>query len=131
MSKRATVSPDWLDRLLVGWGLKSLHQHGRGWYSVNPMLRDGIPSGKPPAGHFELAAEDYRELERAIELLPDLQRAAVTRAYKPWTAQGIDAMSPASTSTWCERLKSAARRLEVAMSRKTLAQGVAPGPELN
>ncbi len=116
MSKRATVQPPWLDRLLIGWGLKSLHSQ-RGWYSVNPMLKDRIPTGRPPSEPFELGSEDYAALDAAINALPVVQRDAVTRAYKPWTAANIDALSPAPISTWCERLKAAARTLALAMQR--------------
>lgn len=117
MSKRATVSPSWLDRMLVSWGLRSLHQHGGGWYSVNPMLKDGIPTGRAPAEPFELGTLDFEALGRAIDALPDLQRAAITRAYRPWTAASIDAISPAPTSTWCDRLKAASFTLHEAMRR--------------
>ena len=122
MSRRAIVSPAWMDRLLVGWGLKSLHQHGAGWYSLCPMLRDGIPTGRPPGELYELGGEDYAALDAAINALPLIQRAAVSRAYKPWTAASIDQVEPASRQTWCERLKSAAVTLELAMRRKPLAQ---------
>ena len=117
MSRRATVSPPWLDRLLVGWGLRSLHQHGSGWYRVNPMLKDGIPTGRAPSEPFEMGAEDYAALDRAIAALPDHQRAAITRAYRPWTAASIDAISPAPTSTWSDRLKAASFTLAEAMRR--------------
>jgi hypothetical protein len=118
MSKRATVQPPWLDRLLIGWGLKSLHQHGKGWYSINPSLKDGIATGRPPAEPFELGGEDYAALDAAICALPDVQRAAIIRAYKPWTAPSIDALGFVPTSTWCMRLKAAAQTLAIAMQRK-------------
>jgi hypothetical protein len=118
MSKRATVQPPWLDRLLIGWGLRSLHQHGKGWYSISPSLKSGIPSGKPPGELFELGGEDYAELDAAIRALPDVQKLAITRAYKPWTAADIDARAFAPTSTWCDRLKAAALQLAVAMQRE-------------
>jgi len=122
MSKRATVQPPWLDRMLIGWGLKSLHQHGRGWYSVNPMLKDGIPTGRPPSEPFELGSEDYAALDQAIKALPDVQRAAITRAYKPWTAYSFDMVCPTSTSTWCDRLKAAAVTLKIAMNQKKVCE---------
>lgn len=127
MSRRAIVSPPWLDRLLVGWGLKSLHEHGSGWYRINPMLKDGIPTGRPPAELYELGSEDYKALDDAINTLPLGQRAAVTRAYKPWVASAIELLEPCiRASTWCERLKSAAHTLESKMRR-----GVAFDQELN
>lgn len=126
MSKRATVNPSWLDRMLVGWGLRSLHTHGSGWPKVSPMLRDGIPTGRPPSEPFEMGGEDYRALDAAIEALPMVQRVAITRAYKPWTAPGIDALGFVPTSTWCDRLHTAALTLKTAMQRKTLAISAEP-----
>lgn len=117
MSRRAIVHPPWLDRMLIGWGLKSLHLHGNGWYSINPMLKDGIPTGRPPGELFELGSEDYRALDEAINALPAVQRDAITRAYKPWTAAALDAVYLCGTSTWCERLKAAALTLQTVMRR--------------
>lgn len=121
MSRRAIVNPSWLDRLLVGWGLRSLHLHGTGWYGLCPMLRDGIPTSRPPGELYELGGEDYAALDHAINALPLVQRAAVSRAYKPWMAASIEQVELASKQTWCERLKSAALTLELAMRRKPLA----------
>lgn len=117
MSRRATVKPDWLDRLLVGWGLKSLNTEN-GWYKVNPMLKEAIPIARGPSDPFDFGGEDYRALDAAIQALPPHQLAAITRAYKPWTAASIDAHSPALTSTWCERLKAAALTLAAAINRR-------------
>lgn len=121
MSKRATVSPPWLDHMLIRWGTRSLHESGSGWYSINPMLKDGIATGRAPAEPFEMGTEDCRALDAAIDNLNPLQRAAVTRAYKPWSAASIDAKCPAAASTWCERLKSAARAIEHEMRVKAVA----------
>lgn len=118
MSRRATVNPDWLDRLLVRWGLRSLDDDGGGWPSVCPMLRDGIPTGRAgSADPFNFGSEDFEALERAIQALPEPQRLAITRAYKPWTAPSIDALMPALTDTWLKRLKAAALTLAAAMAR--------------
>lgn len=117
MSRRAAVSPPWLDRLLVGWGLRSLREQGSGWYRVNPMLRDGIPSGHLPTEPFELGGEDYRAVADAVGALAAAQRSAVVRAYKPWAAASIDALEPLSRQTWCDRLKAAASVLEGKLRR--------------
>ena len=120
------MQPPWLDRLLIGWGLRSLHTSGSGWYSVNPMLKDGIATGRAPGELFELGGEDYAALERAIMDLPEPQKVAITRAYTPWTAASIDALCGVSTSTWCRRLEAAAVTLALAMQRK-----VAQAEEIN
>jgi hypothetical protein len=64
-----------------------------------------------------LGGEDYAALDAAICALPDVQRAAIIRAYKPWTAPSIDALGFVPTSTWCMRLKAAAQTLAIAMQR--------------
>lgn len=120
MARRATVKPEWLDRLLVGWGLRSLNEGGNGWYSVNPMLKESIPTARGPADPFDFGTKDFDDLDAAIQALPPHQLAAITRAYKPWTAPGIDALQPAPTSTWCERLKAAALTLAAAMDRRNV-----------
>ena len=112
------VKPDWLDRLLIGWGLRSLNEGSNGWYSVNPMLKDAIPTARGSADLCDFGAQDYDDLDAAIQALPTHQLAAITRAYKPWAAPGIDRMMPALTSTWCERLKAAAVTLAAAMDRR-------------
>ena len=112
------VKPDWLDRLLIGWGLRSLNEGSNGWYSVNPMLKDAIPTARGSADLCDFGAQDYYDLDAAIRELPTHQLAAITRAYKPWAAPGIDRMMPALTSTWCERLKAAALTLAAAMDRR-------------
>ena len=114
------VKPDWLDRLLIGWGLRSLNEGCNGWYSVNPMLKDAIPTARGSADLCDFGTKDYEDLDAAIRELPTHQLAAITRAYKPWAAPGIDRMMPALTSTWCERLKAAAVTLAAAMDRRTV-----------
>ena len=118
MPRRAIVKPDWLDRLLIGWGLRSLNDGCNGWYSVCPMLKEAIPTAKGPSDPFDFGAKDFDDLDAAIQALPAHQLAAITRAYKPWAAPGIDRMMPALTSTWCERLKAAALTLAAAMDRR-------------
>ena len=112
------VKPDWLDRLRIGWGLRSLNEGCNGWYSVNPMLKDAIPTARGSADLCDFGTQDYEDLDAAIRELPTHQLAAITRAYKPWAAPGIDKMMPALTSTWCERLKAAAVTLAAAMDRR-------------
>jgi hypothetical protein len=114
MSKRATVKPDWLDAMLVGWGLHSIKQ--RGWPSINPMLQSGIPSGARSVEPLGVSLDDYRELEQAIDALPLNHKCAITRAYKPWTAHAMEDEWPAtSQQTWCNWLKAAALTISGAM----------------
>ena len=116
MSKRATVNPRWLDCMLIGWGLASIRSSG--WYTINPMLQDGIPTGfrsREPTG---LCVEDYRDLEAAIDALPLNHRCAVTRAYKPWTAQQIEQEWPARhPEVWRRWLTAAAQAIVAHMNR--------------
>src|SRR5574341_2566052 len=45
MSKQKPIEPRWLVSLLVCWARRDLHDEirGLGYYSINPMLKDGIP----------------------------------------------------------------------------------------
>jgi len=88
MSRRATVEPVWLDRMLVAWGTASIRSSG--WYSINPMLKDGIPNPARSMEPMGLTSLDFRQLESAINALPHHNKLAITRAYKPWAAREIE-----------------------------------------
>jgi len=120
MSRRATVRPDWLDSMLVAWGLSTLKAQ-RGWYSVNPMLRAGIPRPTPTPDLWDITSSDYRQLEAHIRSLEQHHQAAVIRAYRPWTARTIEELHPDATAgCWFRWLHGAAERLAAAMDRRTI-----------
>jgi hypothetical protein len=87
MSKRVTVKPDWLDELLRNWGRKSDRQNG--WYSISPMLADGIPGRTHSLEVGGYVHADYQDLERAINSLELKYRLSVIGAFKPWLRDEI------------------------------------------
>jgi hypothetical protein len=87
MSRRIRVKPAWLDDLLSGWGRKS--DRHQGWYSINPMLRDGIPTRTNALEVTGYIHMDYADLESAIGELEPKLRLAIVAAYKPWYAKVI------------------------------------------
>ena len=120
MARKPTLGPDWLTGLLVQWGLRQLHSQskGLGYYSVNPMLRDGIPQparSHEPTGYSD---EDFRELECAIGLLPLEQQLAIARYCMPWRIRMIDEANPAHQTTWLYRLKQGLAVVAANMERK-------------
>ena len=117
MSRRATVQPDWLDRMLIQWGLSTLRAQ-RGWYSVNPMLKAGIPRPTVAPDLWDITPGDYRELEAHIRALEEQHQAAILRAYRPWTARTIEELHPAATAgAWHRWLHAAAQRLVAQMGK--------------
>ena len=121
MSRRSVVEPVWLDRMLQGWGTSSLKS--KGWYAVNPMLKDGIPVSARSYEPTGLCLMDYTQLEEALETLDLKHRCAITRAYKPWTAKAMEAEWPAtSTMTWCNWLHAAAKLITIHMNSYTEAK---------
>lgn len=119
MSKRATIQPLWLDAMFVGWGLSALRSN-RGWYSVNPMLKDGIPM---PARSMEpqgLCFADWSDLQKAIDALPLNHQCALIRCYRPWTAKTMEQEWPGTSPTsWHRWLNAAAASVFCALERKS------------
>lgn len=114
--RQAKVTPDWLDKMLQGWGKASIRQ--RGWYTKSPMLSDGMkstPGSREPIG---LVKEDWSDLQRAIDTLNQEYLAAINRTYKPWLAKEIDAVWNSTPVTWHRRLQTAAMRIVVEMKHE-------------
>lgn len=115
MSRRATVKPEWLDHMLVSWG-KELNR-SRGWYTVTPMLRDGIPMPAQSMEPTGLCRQDWRQLELAIEQMERWHQAAVIRAYRPWVAETLEREYPVPAKQWFLWLHEAAADLCLRMER--------------
>jgi len=116
MARQPTLGPAWLIGLLTQWGRRELYDmdKGLGYYSINPMLKDGIAT---PARSFEpigYSSLDFSDLERNLKLLRKKQLLAVMRYAKPWKAASIDEEYPLDTDTWLHHLKNA---LEVLTTR--------------
>jgi hypothetical protein len=88
MSRRATVKPDWLDSMLVSWGMVRVRE-ALGFPSESFMFKERVPS---PARSYEptgYCGQDFRDLEAAMELLGTQHKYAILHCYKPWTAQDV------------------------------------------
>ena len=107
MARPPTLGPSWLVGLLTQWGRRELAEMtgGLGYYRINPMLKDGIPTRArsfEPTGYSTI---DFADLERAVAALPKGQCLAVIRYAKPWKAQAIDLEFPIVQRKWLEHLK--------------------------
>ncbi len=123
MSKRATIQPRWLDRMLMRWGRTM--PTARGWYNVCPMLQSGIPStGRGAAGPWDLTPADFDALHAAIDALGHKHRCVIYRAFKPWTAPQQEAelaQYGVDPRTWLRWLHDAAAEIEARMSSARVA----------
>ena len=105
MSRRARVKSDWLDSMLLRW---ASHEHrASGYRAICPMLQSGIPTGKRSSEPTGVTAEDWRDLETAINSLEAHLQAAIIRSYRQWTAKTIESLwpdlAPWQWSRWLER----------------------------
>jgi hypothetical protein len=121
MPREAKLGPDWLTSLLVCWGRQRLDEasKGKGFYTINPMLKDGIPT---PARSYEptgFSWQDYSDLEKAVGGLETLQQLAVARYCMPWRIAMIDAEHDyMTTRRWLVLLRESLALLDLALSRK-------------
>jgi hypothetical protein len=83
-----------------------------GFYSVNPMLKSGIPQRAQSFEPVGYSGTDYRDLESAMKELTEKRLLAVMRYCKPWTVKQIDAEWPLDTDTWLYHLKNGMAHLE-------------------
>ena len=123
MARKPDLEPRWLVGLLNAVALRSLNEQTRsvGWYTVNPMLRDGIPKrgrSYEPTGYSD---GDHKAALDALNLLPMRRLLAVARYFKPWAKQAIEAEHQWSDDTWMRELKAAMATLETEL-RLTVAE---------
>lgn len=109
MSRPAQLGPAWLIGLLLAWSRRETCASGLGYYRVNPMLRDGIPT---PARSYEpmgYGGADIEAIGSAVGALPLMRRVAVMRYCRPWMIPAIDAEMgrTLSTDTWLYHLRAA------------------------
>lgn len=116
MSRRARVKSDWLDSMLCRW---ATHEHrASGYPAICPMLQSGIPSGKRSSEPTGVTAEDWRDLDGAINSLEPWLQAAVIRSYRQWTQKQIDALWPDLAAwQWSRWLEKAGEELESKMKQ--------------
>lgn len=90
MSRAPQLEPAWLIGLLIAWSRRETRDSGLGYYTINPMLRDGIPC---QARSYEPTGYGGTELDaigRAVNQLRLMRKLAVMRYCRPWMAGAID-----------------------------------------
>lgn len=88
MARRPLIQPKWLDEMLWRWGQDSLRRESRmlGWYSICPMLKEGIPTQARSYEPTGVAPWEFEELEAHINALEPKFVLVLVRAYRPWAA---------------------------------------------
>ena len=117
MARKPELHPAWLVGLLHQWAMRELHcqTKGIGWYSINPMLKEGIPvraESYEPTGY---SGQDYAKLEAAMRQIPEHHLLAVVRYVMPWRARAMDHEWGYSTDTWLRYLKAGLADLDSKM----------------
>jgi hypothetical protein len=120
MAKTPALEPRWLVGLLNLWAVRSLHSQtkGLGYYTENPMLKDGIRGqcrSYEPTGYSDV---DYLDADAAINELDLMRRLAVMRYFKPWARANIDAEMQRDDGTWLYHLRRALDILARELDRK-------------
>jgi hypothetical protein len=92
MARQPSLGPSWLVGLLSDWARRELGQmtRGLGYYTSNPMLRDGIPvraTSYEPTGYSDV---DVEQVTLAVDELETMQKMSVMRYFKPWTRNAIN-----------------------------------------
>lgn len=121
MPREAKLGPAWLTSLLVCYGRRQLNaaSKGLGYYTINPMLRDGIPHRAQSYLPTGFSARDYRDLEAALGQLPTMGQLSVARYCMPWRIAMIDSEHPyMETRQWLAALRESLAALELALSRQ-------------
>lgn len=121
MTRRATVDPVWLDRLLVGWGMRAVRE-ALGFPPISPMFKERIQQKAESYEPTGYCWQDYTDLETAIDGLDMKYRLVLTRCYKPWTAKAmeaeLDSFYGVTDRTWRNWLHEAASILAAKLARK-------------
>lgn len=105
MSRPPQLEPAWLIGLLMAWTRRETRDSGLGFYRINPMLRDGIPT---QARSYEPTGYGGAELDavgRAVAELRLMRRLAVLRYCQPWKAPKMDSEHKLSTDVWLYHLR--------------------------
>lgn len=123
MSKRSFVEPHWLDRLLCSWAMHSIRGAASplSFPRASPMFMERVQFKQGSKEPFELTQEDYDDVSLAVAELEHKHRLAITRAYKPWTVNEINAQMAAyevSDRTWRRWVHDAAKELAAKLARR-------------
>lgn len=109
MPRQPDLQPLWLVSLLVNWGrhVRRRELGGLGYYSVNPMLKDGIATparSYDPTGYTD---GDWRSVDQTILKLQPVHQVAIIRYVMPEKAVAIQAEWGYSSDSWLRHLRSA------------------------
>jgi hypothetical protein len=85
---------------------------GIGWYSVNPMLKEGIPSRAESFEPTGYSGQDFKTLEDAMTAIQPRYLLAVVRYAAPWKARELDLEWGYSADTWLRYLKAGLEDLD-------------------
>lgn len=119
MPRQPELHPAWLVGLLHQWASRRRAEESRtvGWYSINPMLKEGIPvraESYEPTGY---SGYDFKQLEMAMMAIDSRHAIAVIRYVRPEKARGFDIEYGYSTDTWLRYLKAGLVGLDAKMER--------------
>jgi len=119
MARKPQLHPAWLVGRLHQWAMRELHNQTRGigWYSISPMLKEGIPTQATSFEPTGYGGQDFTNLEAAMSQIPPKHLLAVLRYVKPWLARDIDQEWGYSTDTWLRYLKAALADLDGEMEK--------------
>ena len=122
MSRRPQLEPAWLIGLLIAWNRRACSGIGLGYYTINPMLRSGIPTQAQSYEPMGYGGADLEAVGRAIDTLSLIHRIAVMRYLRPWMIPAIDHELEfhAPARSWLKELRLAIGEIEAEMSRKVL-----------
>jgi len=114
MSRAPQLEPAWLIGLLLAWSRRETAANGLGFYSVNPMLRDGIPCQARSYEPMGYGGAEVDAAGRAVAELNLMHRIAIMRYLRPWMIPAFDRELEytASTRYWLATLRGALRILE-------------------
>lgn len=120
MARRSTVKPDWLDDMLVIWGLRDVRS-ALGFPPISPMFRQrvGTPARSyEPTGYSDV---DFDQLQTALDRLETKHKLVIMRCFKPWTARAVEdelrRLYDVSERTWVNWLHEGAGLLAADMER--------------
>lgn len=120
MAKRSTVRPDWLDDMLVIWGMRDVRS-SLGYPPICPMFRERT---EQPARSYEPTGYTGYQIDKLGECIDRLEvkhRLVIMRCFKPWTAKAIEdelrTLYDVSERTWVNWLHDAARLVASDMDR--------------